>query len=325
MKWFIRFLAIGCILLGIALCIAIAQPTKTPAAALTSVNAPFSHVDFSSLPAPETHAARDGKEIFYRLYQSDSEAAVALLLHGSSSHGKSLHPLAAALAANGITSYTIDIRGHGATGRRGDVDYIGQPSDDITDMLTLIASKHMDAPVSLVGFSSGGGLALNAAGLGHADDIARLVLLSPMLGPDQPPYTAQNPHKSKDSWAVPNLPRIIGLSILNGFGIHAFDDLKVIAFAVGDIEDLTGHYSHRLLLSMNPQDAPALLKAVPAPITLIVGEKDELFAAKAFEDAVLPARADAAIEIVPNLNHIELILSSSAHDVISAAILDKGL
>ena len=74
---------------------------------------------------------------------------------------------------------------------------------------------------------------------------------------------------------------------------------------------------------MNPQDAPALLKAVPAPITLIAGEKDELFAAAAFDDAVHPARPEATITIVPGLNHIEITLKEVAHDVIAGAILEK--
>jgi len=288
MKWIIRLVAAVFTFAVIALCIAIAQPTKVPSEALNSVNAPFSTVDFSALPKPETHTARDGEEISYRRYQSESEAAVALLLHGSSSHGQSLHPLAASLAESGITSY-----------------------------------RHQGQMISLVGFSSGGGLALNAAGLGHAETIDQLILLSPMLGPDQPPYTAKNPHRSKDRWASPNIPRIIGLSVLNSVGIHVFDDLSVIAFAVGDIEDLTGEYSHRLLISMTPQDAPALLKAVPVPIKLIVGERDELFAATAFDEAVHPVRPDTAITIVPNLNHIEITLSSVAHDVIGDTILGK--
>lgn len=324
MKWLMRLVVGVSSLLAIALGIAIAQPTKIPPAPMASVNAPFSNVDFSKLPAMEVHTARDREEISYRRYLSDSEARVALLLHGSSSRGASMHPLAVALAEDGITSYTIDIRGHGETGRRGDVDHIGQPSEDIEDMLNLIASKHPGMPVSLVGFSAGGGLALNAAGLGHSEGIEKLVLLSPMLGPNELPYTTKNPHKSEDSWATVNLPRIIGLSILNNFRIHAFDDLKVISFAVGDIEGLTGQYSHRLLLSMNPHDTPALLKAVSAPIVLIAGEKDELFAASAFDDAVHPVRPEATVTLIPEINHIELILSPIAHNVISDAILKEA-
>ena len=321
MKWLIRLVVGSGVLLVAALCIAITLPTKEPPAPMASINAPFSGVDFSTMPAAATHPARDGEDIAYRLYPSTSERAVALLLHGSSAHARSLHPLAAALAESGITSYAIDIRGHGATGRRGDVDHIGQPSEDIEDMLTFIASMHPEVPISLVGFSSGGGLALNAAGLGHADGVAKLVLLSPMLGPTELPYTTKNPHKSEEDWSFVNLPRIIGLSILNGFGIHYFDDLNVIAFAVGDIESLTGQYSHRLLMSMNPQDAPALLKAVPAPIVVIAGEKDEVFNASAFDDAVHPVRPDATVILIPELNHIELTLSPTAHEAIGEAIL----
>jgi alpha-beta hydrolase superfamily lysophospholipase len=36
--------------------------------------------------------------------------------------------------AAGITTYVPDIRGHGGSGRRGDIDYIGQLDDDLADL-----------------------------------------------------------------------------------------------------------------------------------------------------------------------------------------------
>ncbi len=41
-----------------------------------------------------------------------------------------MHALAEALRTAGVTAYVLDIRGHGGSGRRGDIDYIGQIDDD---------------------------------------------------------------------------------------------------------------------------------------------------------------------------------------------------
>ena len=52
---------------------------------------------------------------------------VAILIHGSSgSSGNAIHVLSTALAAHGVESYAVDIRGHGSSGTRGDIRYVGQ-------------------------------------------------------------------------------------------------------------------------------------------------------------------------------------------------------
>jgi hypothetical protein len=57
------------------------------------------------------------------------------------------------------------------------------------------------------------------------------------------------PTVKSHAWAKPFTPRILALLILNRTGIHAFDYLPVIAFAIPAecAEILTGQYSFRLL------------------------------------------------------------------------------
>jgi pimeloyl-ACP methyl ester carboxylesterase len=51
-----------------------------------------------------------------------------ILIHGSPGSSTSLHPLGKALSAERIFVYAPDIRGHGKTGRKEDIDYPQQLS-----------------------------------------------------------------------------------------------------------------------------------------------------------------------------------------------------
>ncbi len=305
---------------ALVLAILVMWPLAEKPAPFGSITDPFANVDYSTLPGIRFADARDGVGIAYRRYDAEEPRAAALLLHGSSADSQSMHPLAMALARSGVTAFAIDARGHGATGLRGDVSHVGQPAEDIEDFVNFMRADDPRLPISLIGFSSGGGLALNAAGQGHAPGIAKLILVSPMLGVRATPSTADNPNASERQWAYPDIPRIVGLSILNGFGVHNFDHLPVIVFAAGDSPNLTPVYSHRLLFSMNPQDADALFKTVEAPVTLLAGDKDEVFASHTYEETVHAVRPEAEVDLLPGINHVGMTLEPAALEAIAAAI-----
>ena len=107
----------------------IAFGTGDPPAALASLGEPFRRVDFSDLPPVEKLPVRSGSPIAFRVWgekpSSDPELVV-IAIHGSSSMSASLHPIGKALGAAGIPVYAPDIRGHGGTGTRGDIDYAGR-------------------------------------------------------------------------------------------------------------------------------------------------------------------------------------------------------
>jgi non-heme chloroperoxidase len=287
---------------------------------LASVSEPFSRVDFRDLPPPQTTPSRDGSLITFRVWSAaspDEPERVVIAIHGSSAHSSSMHPLGKMLRADGIIVYAPDVRGHGGTGQRGDIDHAGQLDDDAADFVAMVRAKHPQAHLVLLGFSSGGGFALHLVGSPLGRMFERAVLISPMLGPRAP--TARG---IANAWATPFLPRIIALAILNKLGIHALDYLPTLAFAIapGNPGGLTGIYSFRLSQAFGTTDYAADLRNATSPITVLVGEKDELFLAEQFAPTIHAARAEVPVLIVPDLGHIQMITDPRAVPAIVAAI-----
>ncbi len=113
-----------------------------------SITDAFSSVDFSDLPQLSRFTARDGTKLAYRSYtlatSAPSQGSV-VLIHGSSATSSSMHPMAKELSAAGFTTYALDIRGHGGSGDKGQIGYIGQLEDDLTDFMRAVSPP---APVT---------------------------------------------------------------------------------------------------------------------------------------------------------------------------------
>jgi alpha-beta hydrolase superfamily lysophospholipase len=299
--------------------------TSTPKPPLASVADPFKTVDFRDLPAIQTIPATHGSPIAFRVWRknppSSDPALVLIAIHGSSASSSSLHPLAKALSAEGIPVYAPDIRGHGQTGVRGDIDYAGQLDDDMADFVAAVRTRHPNAKLVLLGFSSGGGFALHTAATPLGKKLARTVLLSPMLGYRAPTY------RQGEMWAAPFIPRIIALVLLDRIGIHAFDHLTVLAFAIDPkrTDILTGHYSWLLTRAFATNDYAADLRNASSPIAVLVGEKDELFDAAKFAPTIDAVRTDIPVTVIPGLTHIEMTTDSRAVPAIVAAVRGENL
>src|SRR5882724_7404175 len=143
----------------------IATPLRRPPP-LASISETARAVDRSTMPDLTRFQARDGTGLAYRHYPARGAAVgrVAVLVHGSSGSSTSIHALADALAARGVETFAVDIRGHGASGTRGDIGYVGQLEDDLADFVATVRTTMPSAPLTLVGHSSGGGFALRVAG-----------------------------------------------------------------------------------------------------------------------------------------------------------------
>ncbi len=298
----------------------IAFGTSDPPPPLASIDGAFEKIDFSDLPVVERVPSRKGGSIAFRQWKpasTDGSGLFIIAIHGSSGSSVSLHAFAKALSQEGMLVYAPDIRGHGETGRRGDIDYAGQLDGDLEDFVTAVQSRHPGKRAVLLGFSSGGGFALHAAASRFGGLFERVVLLSPMLGPEAPTVKDQG-----DAWARPFIPRIIGLSVLSGLGIHAFDGLPVIAFAIDPARAnlLAGTYSFRLLKAFGTGDYAADLRNAHAPLQVLVGGKDELFKAELFAPTVHAVRPDVPVRIVAGVDHIGMITDPRAVPAIAAAL-----
>jgi non-heme chloroperoxidase len=299
----------------------IAFGTGAPPKPLASIGDPFKKVDFSALPAVEEIPARHGSPSAFRHWDAASPATperVVIAIHGSSASSSSLHPLAQALQAKGFTVYAPDIRGHGDTGTRGDIDYAGQLDDDLADFVGAVKMRHPKAELELMGLSSGGGFALHAAATPLGAAFARVVLLSPFLGPRAPTVKEDK----VDAWASVYPPRIIALAILDRLGIHAFEHLPVVAFAVlpEQAKFLSPTYSFLLLRAFGTEDYAADLRNAKVPLAVLVGSNDELFDSSRFAPTIDAVRPDTPVVVVPGPDHVGLALDSRAVPAIAAAL-----
>ena len=151
-----------------------------PVARMDSIHLPFAQVDFSDLPQPDRYQARDGTALTFLRYPATGSTLNRrlVLVHGSSSRARSMHVLAQGLATAGFEVVSLDMRGHGDSGPRGHIAYVGQLEDDVADFMQ--AQPHA-SPSTLVGFSSGGGFALRLAASAQGKLFDRYLLLAPFL------------------------------------------------------------------------------------------------------------------------------------------------
>src|SRR5229473_6612440 len=252
---------------GLVLAAMIATPVRR-LPELTSVSTTARAVDRSDMPGIDRFHARDGTELGYRHYpaRAPASAQIAVVVHGSSASSISMHALAKGLAARGVETYAPDIRGHGASGTRGDIIYLGQLEDDLADFVAEIRKASPTAPLTLIGHSSGGGFALRVAGSPIQNLFVRTVLLAPYLG-----YNAPSSRQDAGGWASPDIPRFLGLTLLRRLGIVCCESLPTIGFAVGPNTSaiLASTYSYRLMRNFgSTQDYRADLAAAGKPVAL---------------------------------------------------------
>jgi alpha-beta hydrolase superfamily lysophospholipase len=307
-------------LAGLLLAGMIATPIRRPPE-LTSVSTTARAVDRSDMPGIDRFHARDGTELAYRHYPARSPASgqIAVVVHGSSGSSISVHALAKGLAARGIETYAPDIRGHGASGTRGDIIYLGQLEDDLADFVAEVRKASPTAPLTLVGHSSGGGFALRVAGSPIQNLFVRTVLLAPYLG-----YDAPSSREDAGGWASPDIPRFLGLTLLRRLGILCCESLPTIAFAVGPNASaiLASSYSYRLMRNFGAtQNYRGDLAAAGKPVTLFAGAADELMFPDKYKDAVGPS---VPVRLIEGVNHMGIVSDPAAVSVIAEDVMKAG-
>src|ERR1700742_395711 len=284
-KWIVWFplkvLGVACGIVGFA-SLALAAMIVTPLAnlpELPSVSKSARSIDRSTMPPLSRFSARDGTELAYRHYpaRGPSNGKIAILVHGSSGSSVAVHALADALAARGVETYAPDIRGHGGSGTRGDIVFIGQLENDMADLVAMVRKTSPMEPLTLLGHSAGGGFALRIASSPIQDLFARTVLLAPYLG-----YDAPTNWPNSGGWASADIPRVIALAALHDIGITCCDALPALAFAVPPNSEkiLTPIYSARLMRNFGSHwDYRSDLAAATKPLTIFSGADDELMIA----------------------------------------------
>jgi alpha-beta hydrolase superfamily lysophospholipase len=314
-KWMVRFplkvVGWGLGLVGIAaltLTAMIAAPLER-LPELTSISRSARAVDRSSMPPLQRFSARDGTDLAYRHYPARGPASgqIAVLVHGSSGSSVAVHALADALAARGIETYAPDMRGHGGSGTRGDVTFIGQLENDLSDLVIMVRKTSPAEPLTLIGHSSGGGFALRVAGSPIQDLFARTVLLAPYLG-----YDAPTNRPGSGGWAKADVPRFLALVALGKLGIDCCEGLPTLAFAVPANSEriLNPTYSYRLMRNFATRGYQRDLAAAHHPVTLISGAADELMLADKYADAVHAVAPTVEVRLIDGVDHMGIVCNA---------------
>ena len=302
----------------------VATPLTRPPE-LSSISAARGTVDLSTLPAAERFQARDGSALGFRHYApaGASTGRAAIVVHGSSgSSGGTIHALSSALAARGVETWAVDIRGHGSSGTRGDIGYVGQLEDDLTDFVAVVRKTAPTAPLTLVGHSSGGGFALRVAGSPIQKLFERTVLLAPYLG-----YDAPTTRPNSGGWANADIPRIVGLLALRKAGITCCEALPVLAFAVppNSEKNLVATYTDRLMRNFAVNgDFRRDLANASGPLTIISGADDELMLADKYAEAVRGARTPVDVKLIDGINHMGIVSVPRAVSAVAEDVATRG-
>lgn len=118
--------------------------------------------------------------LLYRTWDAVSSRAVLLLVHGMGAHTARWDFLGSHLAARGVTSYGLELRGFGRTPDRprGHVESFSVWEEDILRLRRIIDLDHPGAKVFLLGESLGGITVFNLAA-SHPEAFAGQIHISP--------------------------------------------------------------------------------------------------------------------------------------------------
>ena len=293
--------------------IAFSSPKSPPP--MQSMSTSMKQVGRNDLPPPRSFRARDGAMLQYHAYPAGTDK-VAVLIHGSVGPGTTMHALAESLRGAGVTTYVPDIRGHGGSGPRGDIGYIGQLDDDLADFIAQLGPAGRGESRTLVGFSAGGGFDIRFAGGPYGLLFDRYVFLSPIL-PGAPTL-----RPNAGGWTDIALPRIITISQLGRLGVHWFDGLPVIRYAVST-EDSQGTpgYSYRLAANFGAgRQYETYLTNLRRRAAILVGSADEQVVADQFAPLLKRLDVDVPVTIVPGMTHGDMIASPVAIQSVVRAV-----
>ncbi|MDA9525426.1 alpha/beta hydrolase [Bradyrhizobium sp. CCBAU 11434] len=321
LKW--GLCAVGAV--ALILTAMIATPLQRPPE-MRSVSDSVKGIDWSTLPPLERFQARDGTWLGYRHYQARGAdtGRGAIFIHGSSgSSGTVNHALTAAMAAHGVETWALDTRGHGASGTRGDIGYVGQLEDDLVDFVAHVRKSAPDLPLTLIGHSAGAGFSLRIAATPIIQDLfVRTVLVAPYLGYDAPTNVAHS-----GGWANADIPRFLALTALRKLGIDCCSQLPVLAFAVPANSEriLTATYSDRLMRNFATHGYRLDLPAVTHPMTIFGGGEDEMMISGKYAEVVQAIRPDIDVKIIDGVNHMGMVTNPKVVNAIAEDVATRGI
>ena len=123
----------------------------------------------------------DGTKLAYRAWLKPGADTTFAVVHGLGEHSGRYQRFAEGMAKHGMSTYALDLRGHGESdGQRGHVDTWSQWTDDVAAFVSHV--EHLvGAEVVPLGHSFGGAALLSTVLAGKLPNSKRFVVSSPAL------------------------------------------------------------------------------------------------------------------------------------------------
>lgn len=268
----------------------------------------------ASIPRVENFEARDRSLLGFRHYRSAQPTHTKLyLIHAETWDDLQFSALATALAnRSGVADvFTFDMRGHGQNPlHRGDVDYVGQPTDDLADLIR--ATSTQGDVIVIGGHSAGAAVAARLAAAPGQIKLSGLLMLAPVLSPD---FAANRP--GLGGWALPLTGRVAALKLQNALGIHWSDQEVAVQYAVpkavweGPLGfSVTSDYTWRLTRSLQlPSSDGSEFAQVRVPFLAIAGSDDEVIDATKLGATLASFNKRGETAVVPQETHFGIVNS----------------
>ena len=265
--------------------------------------------------------AKDNIKVYYQIWTSQYTDVNLIIIHGYGEHSGRYDELSTFLAERNVSTYAIDLRGHGKSdGQRGDIGSINLVNSDINKLQELINNNKK---TFILGHSMGSLIALNYS-LSFPDRVEGIIISSPIIdicmeffsrniclqkftNIINPLLTIISPLLG--SLDIANLGSVIGLG--NPENLTPED---MIIFT-HDLEMQKSHLEDPLLHgSLTINTADEILKAmefinkniyeITKPILILYGESDEIIDKNAVENFYNEvASTDKNIIGYPNFAH----------------------
>jgi alpha-beta hydrolase superfamily lysophospholipase len=238
--------------------------------------------------------------LFRRAWLPDGIARVLLVAHGFGEHSGRYDELGAWFAARGYAVHALDHRGHGRSGGpRTHVDRFGQLLDDLAAFHAIVREEHPSAPITLVGHSMGGLIAL-AYLAERRPVLAGAVISGPALAADRAVPRARRLLARALGRVSPRFRMRAGLDLT---GLSR--DQEVIHRYLSDplVErTMTASLGAELLAAGAATRSRA--RSIEMPTLLMHGKQDTLCPVAASEEfAAGLAASGSALRVYPELRH----------------------
>jgi pimeloyl-ACP methyl ester carboxylesterase len=302
------------------------------------------------VPARQSLTAEDGLELSFTDWAPRGWAGTgpsALVVHGSSARGDLYSVLGKELAARGIYTRLIDLRGHGYSrcpqpgvcnpsltpdyadtgvtwpGRPGDSADPDQHARDLTRLLTDLQVRTGSRPL-LVGHSSGAGLVARHVVASGQTALAGTVLIAPFANADQP----QN---NLEQWEC---GRVVGTTYAR-VDLGAVGDARrgnphryVLRLEKDEAfrEPLdTSRYTYNTMLGLAVPDAKTYHGAFAGRTLWVAGERDALLDLERSRAEYARLPGGTGLVMVRDTSHIGVIWSPGVAAVIADFLAGRSL